>query len=577
MSLFRSFYRRLSIKWKFLSILTSIILLVFLISMLALSLTFHLYDRQILNISSEILNLNSTGIENELRKIDSLTFKFISDPKSRDNLITINTEESSYERYQAIEELKIELFQASQSESYISSVSYFDNDGHEYTVGSSVEGFTDSYLRQLFQELDANKGGIVWLPPMKSDTNFIAAREIRSIDNLRPIGYVAIRINPVFLVNWVSSTWPDFRGYLVITTKDGEVIYQDPRLEQQQMLLNTLQRQAYQIQKVNGQKYLLTELTSSYTNWSYSNFISYENIFKGILIMRTTMVIIFILLFFGVLLIGIKFSGNITKPIIYLSQKMKRIENGDFGSVGILYIKDETGDEIMQLRNQFVIMVEKIDALIKENYVKQLVIKESELKALQAQINPHFLYNTLESINWEARINKHHKISTMVKALGNLLRKTTNQSQPVTTVEEELQLLEEYFTIQKFRYEERLQLQVEVDPQIKSCPIVKMSLQPLVENAIKYGLEKKSGICRIRIKSRFNGNRIEISVSDNGPGMSPEYLEQLRKWEIEPQGSGIGLKNIDDRLKLIFGGGSGIHIDSHVGEGTTVTLNIVYQ
>ncbi len=574
---FRNYYKRLSIKWKLIVILSTIILLLSTVYMLSLKVVFQVYDKQVLNISSQMLNLYTTNIENELRKIEKMTFTFFTEGSTQANLVEVNSGESSYKRYQAIEALRNKLLTASQSELFISSISYFDLDGNEYTVGSSVTPFSSDYLDKVVQRVESNSGSIAWIEPMDSDNSFVAARQIRTLGELTPIGYVIIRIHPKQLVQWVSSTWSDFRGDLMIFTTDGQSIYRDPSLSNIELDLGILQNNAYEVLSLNNHNYLLTEVNSSYTKWSYYTLVSYESIFKSVLLMRSLLIFVFIGIFLIIFVIGVRFSNSITKPIIKLSQKMRRVENGEFEFSGLTVQKEEIGDEINLLHYDFALMVDKINTLIKENYVKQLLIKESELKALQAQINPHFLYNTLESINWEARVNKQFKISSMVKALGSLLRRVTVTSDPVTTITEELQLLEAYMTIQMFRFEERLSYELITEERLSNQRIVKMSLQPIVENAIKYGLEKKSGNFRISVDIKQIVDVIEINVVDNGPGMSHELLDRVRNGTAKSSGAGIGLKNIDERIKLTFGEQYGITLNSEEGKGTIVLLRIPYQ
>lgn len=241
--------------------------------------------------------------------------------------------------------------------------------------------------------------------------------------------------------------------------------------------------------------------------------------------------------------------------------------------------KDETAvcernDEIGVLQRDFTIMIQKIDTLIKDDYTKQILIKDAQLKALQAQINPHFLYNTLDSINWMAKLNQQRDISVMVESLGNLLRSAISGKEPIITLKEEVQLLKDYLTIQKMRFGDRLQFQLEIDQQWLSLKIPKLILQPIVENSINYGLENTLGICRITVKAVPDSDCLNITVIDNGPGIPDELLKKLAQGEVKPKGSGIGLQNIDHRIKLIFGEEFGLSVTSELGVGTKVLIRI---
>lgn len=570
------FFNRLSIKWKMIVILSAIMVLTSTFSLLALQLVSTIYDRQVLHLSSQMLNLYATSIENELRKLDQLTFEYFTEAVQSD-LVAINYSDASYERYQAIHNLRKILLADAQSETYISSISYFDEQLSEYTMGSSIAPYDPAHIEQLLQRTE-NRSGFVLAPPHAQDYNFFLARKIRDIRDFSPLGTMVVRIHPEKLIRWVSSTWTDFSGRLLIFDQNGEVYYQDERFDDFDLDYGRIMNDdIHKIKDRSGHDYQLTRMYSSYTNWTYVILMSYETIFQGIIFLRTALIISLLVLSTIVLGIGISFSNKITKPIIWLSKKMSVVEKGEFDQISLTRRELVQGDEIAKLHHDFIMMIEQINHLIQENYVKQLLVKEAELKALQSQINPHFLYNTLESINWEARLNKQHKISTMVKALGDLLRRVITTSGHMTTIREELLILDAYMTIQKYRFEDRLTFVKDIDPSLVNQRIVKMSLQPVIENAIKYGVEEKSGNCLITLNIQRKDELIEIIIQDNGPGMSETLLRQVRNGEYSTKGTGIGLKNIDERIKLSFGEVYGLDIHSKEAEGTRIIMRLPYQ
>ncbi|SFM11565.1 two-component system, sensor histidine kinase YesM [Gracilibacillus orientalis] len=569
----KRFYNTLSIKKKLISILLVFVISVSTISFSAIQVVYHIYDKQLLNNTSKMLNVYTTALENELRKVEKHTFSFLMEGSTQDNLQQMNTDSSSYERYVATNEMRSKLLSLSQAEPYISSVSYLNTKGVEYTVGNSVTVFKGNYLEMVMNKLDNTQGEISWFKPMEGDSSFLVARKLRSVEQLKPIGYILIRIDPERLVRWVSSTWPDARGELLIFNENNQKIYKDPLLPEQQFSPDDLVG-SYDIRNIEGNKYLITKGYSGYTSWSYYTVVPYESIFNSISITRLILLLTFIVLMFILCVVGMKLSNHITAPIIKLSNRMKKIDKKEFEITEFPLEKQPDGDEVAKLNNDFVFMVNKIRTLIKENYIKQLLIKEAELKALQAQINPHFLYNTLNFINWEAKLSKQHKIATMVKALGAMLRSATKNSNHVTTIGEELKLVDAYITILKYRYEGRLEFDCECPEHLKDKYIIKMCLQPIVENSIKYGLEQKAGTCRINIKIESKEDFIEIIISDNGPGLSKSELEKVQTDGQSSSSTGIGLKNIDKRMKLSFGNQYGLTVHSKEPIGTSVALKI---
>ena len=216
-------------------------------------------------------------------------------------------------------------------------------------------------------------------------------------------------------------------------------------------------------------------------------------------------------------------------------------------------------DELGMLHNEFDDMVCKINTLIEDNYIKQLLIKDTQLKALQQQINPHFLYNTLNAINWEAEALNAPTIPAIVESLSALLRSTLSEKSETLPLQNELELLHHYLRIQQIRYGDRLVYHTDIMPSLVPVPVPKMILQPLVENAIRYSLEPYADTCTILVSAQQkNETCAVISVSNTGSEIDPDILKKLESGEITPNGFGIGLLNIHSRIQLLFGDAYGL-------------------
>jgi len=243
------------------------------------------------------------------------------------------------------------------------------------------------------------------------------------------------------------------------------------------------------------------------------------------------------------------------------------------------HIYDNRKDEIGILHNQFDKMVLKIQQLIEENYVNEILAKDAQIKSLENKINPHFLYNTLETINWRAKAIGEKEISSMVEALGALLRITLSQKETTTTLEHELQIVRNYITIQKIRFEERLSYIENVDENILQIELPQLTIQPLVENAINYVLEEFIDTCCIAITTETLENTVYIRVTNNDSQFEENLLEKLQNNEIKPHGFGIGLLNIHKRLQLIFGVNYGLELynpdESHAVAQITVPRRLL--
>lgn len=319
------------------------------------------------------------------------------------------------------------------------------------------------------------------------------------------------------------------------------------------------------------QRYFVCYLKSSKTGWTYVNMFPYTEIYGQNQNLRYLIFFGFLFLFIVSALVVEKMAHIITKPLVHLTKSMEIVETGDFVSAKEFLGVNENEDEIGLLTQEFQVMLDKIDNLIHENYEKQLLLKDTKYQMLQAQINPHFLYNTLNSINWMIRAKKNDEAAEMTVALGALLRSALSKQQYIT-LREELENLKKYITIQKYRYQKRVVFLVDAEFS-GSCLIPHMTLQPLVENAISHGVDRMLTECAIKVTIREE-EKVFIQVADTGPGMTEEELEAVRSFTMKPKGHGIGLKNIYERLKMAFDQEAEFMIDSAPGAGTAVTIRI---
>jgi two-component system, sensor histidine kinase YesM len=267
--------------------------------------------------------------------------------------------------------------------------------------------------------------------------------------------------------------------------------------------------------------------------------------------------------------------NKVLGPINIIVKAMRNVADGDLDT----HIRVLTGNEIQRLSEGFNLMVSKLKTLMDENFEEGLRRKEAELDALQAQINPHFLYNTLESINWGAMMltNGPNKVSDMVTALSDLLRLSINKGKEIVTIEEEVNHVKSYLLIQQERYNEKFDVEWQIDENVYKYKTIKLILQPLVENAIYHGLETCAGKGIIKIMGKIVENSIKIVITDNGIGMSTEILDNIqRSLENnalkENNNRSIGLKNVNDRIQLYFGKKYGLKVFSEEGKGTTIEI-----
>lgn len=572
----KAFYLNLRIKNKMFVLITFVMLTVSAISLTVQQYAFNVYDRELYRQSANALHVSSYGIENELKKLERLSFRAATDAEIQSYLAAMRDHAAEYNRFVIGEQIRTRLLELGGFDKYVLSLQIYDRNGAEYAVGNKLPRLSEARTAKMIRAAREKQGGIRWIFPDEDDDALVAAREIRSIPHLElaHIGTVAIRID-------VNRLFADFAGepgnreaQFLMMEGDRLVYPRETPYDFSGFFGGTKGGQGYRIVTAEEERLFVTYLPSSYTNWVYLIAIPYGDIFQAIVTVKNTVLLLFALLFVIVIAAAVRFARGITRPIESLNAKMKRVMLGNFnledGDESVRFPMDEAG----QLHRNFRIMIGRINELITENYKKQLTIKDSEFRALQAQINPHFLYNTLETINWSAKMNGQRQISHMVESLGYLLRSSISVKEPLIPLGQELEIVKHYITIQRIRFEERLDFAMDVPQELYGAEVPKFSLQPLVENAINYGLERMVEPCRIRIAAAVRDGCLKITVEDNGPGMDAAVLRKLDAGELKARGSGIGLRNIQERIKLLFGEAYGIGIESVPGAGTKVTVTL---
>jgi len=577
-------YHNLQIKYKLFLLVSWIMVISFSFTFFGLQYAFHIYDEQIYSKSSQVLSTSSNSIESELKNLEDLSYNILTDPQIQQYLSAKGEETTEYDKFRLSTNMLDKLLSYANKEEYIQSISIVDTTGEEYVVGPKTTKLTQQQKTDITKMAKSANGSNVWLNPEENDFIFATAREIRQIKNLSfdHLGTIIINLNMDKIVGNLLDGSRKMDGEFLIVSKNSLIFPKEtnPTFTEAAISLESRTiKSGYQIEKIGNKNYFLVHIKSNYFDWGYLNVIPFNQIFENINKVKTFLIIIFILMFVGVTILGIRFARNITMPLENLVAGMQYVKVGDFQEAKkkALDTSIMQDDEVGKLQQNFQTMIQQIDELIHENYSKQLTIKETEFKALQAQINPHFLYNTLESINWLAKGNGQVQISKMVESLGFLLRNSISLKQPLITIEDELNIVKNYVVIQKYRFEERLDFHLHVDSDIVGFYIPKLTLQPLVENAIHYALEPKIDPCKISVYSIVNKDSIKLIVEDDGPGMESAFIEKLKKSEVKTRGQGVGLSNIDERIKLSYGESYGVKIESEPNKGTKVIIVLPFD
>ena len=319
--------------------------------------------------------------------------------------------------------------------------------------------------------------------------------------------------------------------------------------------------------------YFVYKQYNGLTGWNSYSIINSARIFPEQDILRNFIINFALVstIFSGILFVLL--STHFTKPLLEVVSAMQQARNGNYG----IRVNETRRDEIGELNKAYNFLIDEINRLINEVYKEKLAIKTAEINALQAQINPHFLYNTLDSINWMLIERGDTGTSRIIQSLGNMLRYSTNTEESVVPMSAEINFVRNYLLIQKNRMEDRLEYEISVPEELNNRMVPKLFLQPIVENAIKHGLSPQSKPGFIMISGEQNDEFTEITVEDTGAGMTREALEGLErqmKGDKEPSGDHIGLANVSARIRLKYGEEYGVSISSRQGQGTKVTVRL---
>ena len=368
------------------------------------------------------------------------------------------------------------------------------------------------------------------------------------------------------------------KGYAFILDAKGNIVYHP----QQQQLYNELQTENISLIMDTDEDTVLTGTgndgklysisRSEKTGWTVVDCTNVKELLSKSRQAQSVYVLTAIILVIVALLFSRFMARSITLPIQKLRDSMKKVQEGDFSVSDVVV---DSKNEIGSLTKSFDVMTHRIHELMEQNVHEQELKRKSELKALQSQINPHFLYNTLDSIIWMAEGKKYEDVVLMTASLARLLRQSISNEDETVLIGQEIQYVKSYLTIQKMRYKDKLEFEINVDPSINSVHIVKLVLQPIVENAIYHGLKYKESKGMLTVNGYQKDGNAVIEIADDGVGMDEETLNRIfEKHKVNYRSNGVGVYNVQRRLCMYYGKEYGLSYKSEKGKGTTVTVVI---
>lgn len=540
---------------------------------------FHIsraYDRELYGALSNFLSLSVTEIGYKLDNVQQMTTDLGQDSQIQTYLSHNKDASRAFSsEYNALYYLVQDYYKKNRVNCVSNITLYTGN----FTLRSNTSAnvyVPDEVYKDLYEAALGANGATVCVTDYSRDYGLFFVKAIRRIENLRldTLGIEVVQVDLEKLVkSSVSLNQYDNVIFVLTRPQDGAVMYSSAGEAGPQTLPTLDTESRWDICKLDSVKYFVTADGSADYPWDYLCLVPYNEIYASI---RDAL--LFCILFF---LAGIALTflvchflvDRITRRFAKLISQMDQFAK--YTPDMVLPVDEfsgedrEAGDEVGMLSRHFSHMAREIDGLIQTDYTNRILLREAQLKALEAQINPHFLYNTLSAINWRAKMRGAQEISDMVEALSNLLRVTLNDDSGLIPLEKELSLVQSYIVIQRIRFDETLdyRLAVEAD-ELKDVLIPKLTLQPLIENAIRYGLEQSTQICRVQLSVRRQGAQLVLLVQNDGSLYEDDLLEKLRQKTVTPHGYGIGLLNIEKRLEFAFGKEAGLELYNEDGMAT---------
>lgn len=562
-----------------------------IVPLLVLGLTAsHIYTKAIVERTVQNVTDNSTLIISQLSGM-------LDNARSTANMLTLNLNKliaegqgqgtgqmSELQRYTQITN---QLSYALVVFPDVESAAFIDDKGQIYGSNTALEQRAElATASPMLERLRQSNGAFIWFPMQirdylvinENDPILTLGKKIANINTGATLGYLFLNIKESDLSAVYSNIGSVKRGSYFIVGEEALVVssqrasdvlkpVEEPTLRQW-VLNHSVKTEVQQLQQG---KTLLISTTIPDFSWQLISQVPYNLLTEetGQLAMLIALIglicFIFAIIGAGVL------SNVIAKPIIRLARHMKKVNEGNLNQ----QIEVGSADEIGLLASGFNSMIARVQELLHNIGTEQRKKREYELALMQAQIRPHFLYNTLDVIYTLSEMGRTRDVQRTTKSLADFYRSALSQGRDLIDLETEVRSLKDYLSIQRIRYSDVFDYSIDVPAELAACIIPKLTIQPLVENAIYHGLKHKPTFGSLTISARKNGQTIILTVSDDGAGMDAGRLAAVRDGLLDlRQKAGYGLSSVHERIKLYFGDAYGLSIESHYGSGTIVTVTL---
>lgn len=575
----------LPLKQKLSCIILSVLTLILLFFLLALQISKYSYNEQLYRAIAGNLSFSASTISKHLKNIESFSSVVIAQKEVQESLDAVNSNDDVLtlsKNYSLLNEV-VSTYQQTYKQNNLSCIALVNPRFTNCSNFPVMSRIPPEFLREILQKAAQASGSAVWISD-SSNHYLILSRQIRKTENLslKPLGYLLLFINLDDLVGDANQAVNTYESGHYLIYDNEKLIYHSEGISQDWALLlyEKLQR-PYDIIKQNRHKYFAVRSRIPSYEWNYINLIPYDDINRSIV---AVFQLILVILLAGLLLslfVAHIMMRYVVRDFELLLHKMEIFSQTELQLPESRIDYSQRSDEIGKLHQSFDAMAERIQHLVNTNYRYQILNRDARLKALESQINPHFLYNTLETVNWRAKALKDDTISNIVQSLSALLRATLSNEKSLVPLNYELNLVNNYITIQKIRFEERLLFRFydsECTENLKNALVLPLTIQPLLENAIRYGMEEMTETCEISVYPYQRGDFLIIEVANQGSSFEENLLENLQNGSKSSHGFGIGLLNINQRIQMLFGDAYGLSFRNEEDKAIAIiTLPFIFE
>lgn len=577
---------------KTIKIRTKIILLYISVLVLSLFLTFGIFtiikerqvEQEVGEAAMQIVSALAGNLDFIFENVNQFSDLIYFDKNVQKALSNINSNNINPEVHQIMQKSLINMLL---SGDYISSVFVFDYYNNYYYSYKTGPIFVN---KKLIKETDwyhnmKNAGGDVQFIhkseevlsfPTKKDKNYISlVREILDVDTYEELAILMINVDEETIQGYFDKVGKEYNSqFCIIDSKDNYIIKPTSyEASMDQYILGySNDKTGYRTVDVDHNKMIVVQQDLGIEDWKLvgalplnSNSFSMGKVYSSWIALIITLNLVFIFACFVVL------TKLIFNPLNKVQRHMKLVEEGQLIKMHVDNIRT---DEINDLKKVFNQMVTAIQDLIVKVKNEEKIIAKNELDIIQAQINPHFLYNTLDAVSALALLEDNKNCLKMTQALGNFYRNSLNSGRDLVTIRDEIECIESYITILNMRYDNKIMVTYDIEEEIKEYKILKLILQPIVENAVHHGIRNKNGLGTISMKGYQDEDEIIFIIIDDGLGMSEDRINEILEGKTQKEKSGFGLYSSVQRISLYYDIEKPITITSEIGNGTEITIRV---